>query len=152
MSEREAAAAREVFLWVAIGLVTAVMVFLGAWLGAWLYDRIQARRHAAYLMQRLAMVPPEGSRERGRDLVLSLHGCTACHSTDKAESGPGPSLLGVGARAGTRVPGLSARDYLVLSIVDPDRYVVSGRWVPMRNYDDMSGPDVADIVAYLLTL
>ena len=58
-------------------------------------------------------------------------------------------------RAETRVPGLTAEEYLYESIVDPDAYVVdgfrAGQMLPI--YEDRLSPDQIDaLVTYLLTL
>jgi cytochrome c len=82
--------------------------------------------------------------------------CATCHLV--AEGGPrsslGPNLAGVGERAGTRVEGLAARDYLQQSIVDPYAYVVGGyRGVMYPEYGEhLTDDEVADLVAYLMTL
>ena len=82
-------------------------------------------------------------------------GCRICHSLDPGVTLVGPSFAGVATRAETRVPGLSATDYLKQSIVDPDAYVVegfpAGQMVP--NYLDLlSEEDIDNLVAFLLTL
>jgi len=43
-----------------------------------------------------------------------------------AEIYSGPSFQGISKRAGDRVPGLSAVEYLRQSIVDPSAYMVEG--------------------------
>ena len=65
----------------------------------------------------------------------------------------GPSFQGISERAGDRVPGMSAVDYLRQSIVDPSAYLVEG-------FDDnmaksfrilISEEDIDNLVAFLLT-
>jgi cytochrome c oxidase subunit 2 len=58
--------------------------------------------------------------------IMTQFGCVACHTLTAAGSTGqvGPVLDGIGARAGSRVPGLSAHDYIVQSITDPGAYVV----------------------------
>ena len=60
--------------------------------------------------------------------VFAQFGCSACHTLTAAGATGlvGPNLDGIGARAGTRVPGLSASDYLDQSITDPGAFVVPG--------------------------
>lgn len=53
-------------------------------------------------------------------------GCVTCHSLDEDVNLVGPSMFGLGDRAGVQVPGMSAVDYVRESIVDPDAYVVEG--------------------------
>jgi len=58
--------------------------------------------------------------------LFTRYGCNACHAlTDAGAIGQvGPNLDGIGARAGTRVAGLSAEDYIRQSILDPGAFVV----------------------------
>ena len=78
-----------------------------------------------------------GDPERGREIwdtgggvinQVRQVGCQACHSLDGGESTfPGeraPTWQGISGRAGDRVPGLSAEEYLRESIVDPAAYSV----------------------------
>ena len=67
----------------------------------------------------------------------------------------GPSLAGVGASATTRVPGVSAHDYLHQSIVDPDAYVVDGFAKGQMLRDSaqrLTEEQIQDLVAFLMTL
>ncbi len=72
----------------------------------------------------------------------------------------GPNLDNVGATAGTRVPGLSASDYLHQSIIDPNAFIAPDcplgaclANVMLPNLADILTPDEIDtIVAYLSTL
>jgi cytochrome c551/c552 len=59
-------------------------------------------------------------------VVDSNPGCITCHSLDEDVTLVGPSLFGLGGRAGDQVPGLSATEYLRQAIVDPDAFVVDG--------------------------
>ena len=80
--------------------------------------------------------------------------CSTCHSVPGAEQGWGPVLDGVGAAAGDRVEGRSAEDYLRESIIATRAYDLEG-WDPNMptNYAQiLSEQEVADLVAYLLTL
>lgn len=81
-------------------------------------------------------------------------GCVTCHSLSEGVALVGPSLYAIGTTAGTRVPGLSAEEYLRQSIVEPDAYVVDG-------YSDgvmpawgevLSDAQVDALVEYMLTL
>jgi len=91
----------------------------------------------------------------GRDLG---RGCSACHSLDGSVSaGTGssraPSFQGISERAGDRVPGLSAVEYLRQSIVDPAAYVVEGfeDFMPKTFRLLISEEDIDNLVAFLLT-
>ena len=89
---------------------------------------------------------------RGKD-VFTLY-CAACHSTSPDAVIVGPSLVGVRERAEDRVVGQSAEEYLMLSILRPDDYLVEG-------YEDNMPPDLAKrltgeemdaVLAYIVTL
>lgn len=69
---------------------------------------------------------PEELAQAGQQIFTGdKGGCLTCHGL--GELGPrAPDLEGVGTRAATRVPGLSAEDYLGSSILDPCSYVVEG--------------------------
>jgi len=99
-----------------------------------------------------------GDPERGREIfetgggVLTGDGCIKCHSLDGSEN-VAPTMLGISARAGERVPGLSAVDYLRQSIVDPRAYFVEGFPLPMSTQlrNILSEEDIDALVAFLLT-
>ncbi len=83
--------------------------------------------------------------------------CINCHSTTisgKAPLAVGPGLLGISERAATRVDGETAAQYVEDSIRHPDHYVVKGfNNVMYANFDhDYSAQNIADLVAYVLTL
>jgi len=87
--------------------------------------------------------------------IGSAPGCSVCHSTEPNQAGVGPSLAGVASRAGQRVSGQSAEDYLRQSILNPNAYIVQG-YAPNGMYQDfakvLTDKQVNDLVAYLLTL
>jgi cytochrome c len=107
---------------------------------------------------------PPGDAARGRQL---FHGeqrftsanapvCANCHFV-RAEDGVmlGPNLAGVGAAAGSRVPGQSAEQYLRTTLLDPDAYLVEGyqEGIMYRGYEeDLTQQEISDLIAYLLTL
>lgn len=82
--------------------------------------------------------------------------CAECHGLSAGVASPlGPSLAGVGARAGETVPGLPAADYLREAILSPDAYLSAGfqEGIMPRTYPEtLTDEQVADLVAYLLTL
>ena len=94
--------------------------------------------------------------ETGEALFFSSHaGCSVCHSVTPGIELVGPNFSEIGLRAGTRVPGMSAEEYLRESIVDPDAYVVEGypAGQMLADYEERLAPDEIDaIIAYLLTL
>ena len=75
----------------------------------------------------------------------------------------GPSMIGIADRAGTRVAGQSAEEYLHNSILLPNDYLVpntdtrifaaGGASLMFQQYADyLSDEDVNNLVAYMLTL
>lgn len=52
--------------------------------------------------------------------------CFTCHTVGKSGALRFPDLDGIGARAGDRIAGLSAVDYLAQSLYEPDVYIVPG--------------------------
>lgn len=99
---------------------------------------------------------PEGDPERGQLLFersIEAPACISCHRTDSVNA-IGPGLGGFSERAGTRVEGLSAAEYAFQSIDRPASYLVPGFSNLMYSaYDaNFSAQDVADLIAYLMTL
>ncbi len=96
--------------------------------------------------------PGEGAALFESRVLGGQAGCATCHSLTPDRVLVGPSLAGVGERAGNRVPGLSAEAYLLTSIVEPDAYVVegfdSGR-MPSNWGDVLSDDEIAALVDYL---
>ncbi len=100
----------------------------------------------------------KGDPKRGEQLfnqtVLGQNaGCMTCHSLEPDVTLVGPSLAGIATRAAERVPGMSAEQYLMQSLMEPDAYVVEG--FPsgvMPSYKDLPEQDLADLIAFLLTL
>jgi cytochrome c551/c552 len=61
-------------------------------------------------------------------VVFLTKGCTSCHSLDGVSTTGqiGPNLTGLADRAGDRVEGLGAEDYIRQSVLDPEAFVVDG--------------------------
>ena len=94
---------------------------------------------------------PKGDPERGAQL-FNTAGCVGCHSQKKGERMVGPSFYNLWDIAATRVPGLSAREYLYQSIVDPNAYIVEGYQAGLmqQNYAALLSPQqMADILAWI---
>ncbi len=70
-----------------------------------------------------------------------------------AEIFSGSSFQGISKRAGDRVPGMSAVEYLRQSIVEPSAYVVQGfvDIMPISIGFLPSEEDIDNLVAFLLT-
>jgi len=101
-----------------------------------------------------------GDSASGEDLfnqtvIGSQPGCVTCHSLTPDKVLVGPSLAGIADRAGSRVSGKSAEQYVHESIVNANAFVVDGfpeGVMPARLADELSDQQLADLVAFLLTL
>lgn len=81
--------------------------------------------------------------------------CRVCHSLEPGVVLVGPSFAGIGTRAATRIPGMSARDYLRQSILEPDAYKVPGfedRQMLQNFGEILTDEQIDDLIAFLLTL
>lgn len=101
-----------------------------------------------------------GDPQAGKSLfeqtaIREAPACSTCHSVTPGERRIGPSLAGIAGRAGEGVSGLTASDYLLQSILDPNAYVVEG-FAPGVMYPDfarvLTEDEVKNLIAYLLTL
>ena len=91
-----------------------------------------------------------------KDLYKPEYACATCHTLDGSKSDHGyggPSLLGIATRAGDRVAGLSAEEYIRQSIVDPAAYVTERYGSKMSNVaiQWLTDGEIDDLVAFLLT-
>lgn len=106
---------------------------------------------------------PEGNVDNGPNLYTT-YACGACHGqVDQPGSNlVGPYLGNIGNVAATRVDGLSAEQYLYDSIRDPNAFIVDecptgpcldpSQMASSNFQDRMSLQDMADLIAYYLTL
>jgi cytochrome c551/c552 len=81
-------------------------------------------------------------------------GCITCHSLEPDVVLVGPSHAGLGERAATAVDGMTAEEYLVQSIKEPNAHVTEGytEGIMYQNYaQDLPNAQINDIVAFLLT-
>jgi hypothetical protein len=62
----------------------------------------------------------------GREIMEGKGLCLTCHTIGKSGALRFPDLDGIGARAKTRVPGLSDVDYLAQSLYEPNAFIVPG--------------------------
>lgn len=85
--------------------------------------------------------------------LFSRH-CASCHATEPETVIVGPSLGGIAGRADTRIDGLAAREYIELSILRPDAYLVEGfeDVMPANLGKRLTGDELDALVGYLLTL
>jgi mono/diheme cytochrome c family protein len=80
--------------------------------------------------------------------------CATCHALVPDTIIIGPSLYGVATRAETRVEGLSAEEYIMMSILRPGDYVVEGfNNVMITNFaKELTGEELDALVKFLLTM
>jgi hypothetical protein len=62
----------------------------------------------------------------GREIMEGKGICLTCHTLGKTGALRFPDLGGIGARAASRVPGLSDVEYLAQSLYEPTAFVVPG--------------------------
>ena len=97
--------------------------------------------------------PVEAGRSLFSATVLGTNaGCRICHSLDAGRDLVGPSLAGIGGRAGTVVPGLPAEEYLRQSLLEPDAYVVPGYPAGQMLQVPLTDREVDELVAFMLSL
>jgi mono/diheme cytochrome c family protein len=140
---------------VALPVPVKVSVFALAVMGAYTY-------YANSIPQVESKPPEELSFEGGtvtpQQLVTAgetiFHGkgsCSTCHEIGAVKRGP--DLAGVGARAATRKPGMSAKAYLIESLLHPDAFVVAGFPNIMPHIDkppiSLNRSELAAVVAFL---
>jgi mono/diheme cytochrome c family protein len=79
--------------------------------------------------------------------------CNSCHRLDDQDGAFAPTLGGVSSRAGDRVEGMSAEEYLRQSIIDPEAYKVEGWDQPMpTNFGEiLSEAEINSLIEFLLT-
>lgn len=103
--------------------------------------------------------PQQPDASRGKALFNQAHigkslGCITCHSFSTEVKTVGPSLFGIGVRAGVSKPNMSAKDYLYESITNPDAHIVAG-YEPNIMYtgyaDELSKKNINDLISFLLT-
>lgn len=99
---------------------------------------------------------PPGDAAHGAELfTASTNGappCSTCHTLDESVV-IGPSLMGYGERAATRISDKSAEEYTFESITQPASFLAPGfANVMYTNYAAVFTPqEVADLMAYLLS-
>ena len=100
---------------------------------------------------------PSGDASAGETIFHDGKGsapaCVNCHA---AEAGPfalGPVMTGISERAGSRIEGMSAEDYLHQSILEPGEFIVPGfrPMMPPTYGENLTEQDIEDIIAYLMT-
>ncbi len=95
--------------------------------------------------------------ELGREIVHGKGLCFNCHKIGPEGRGTqGPDLAGVGARAGSRVPGLGDVAYLAQSLYRPDAFIAPGFAAAMTPANEspigLGDEEIRFVVAYLQSL
>jgi cytochrome c oxidase subunit 2 len=88
----------------------------------------------------------------GRKMFIRL-GCGSCHTLGDVGAGGqlAPPLDGLGGRAGSRIPDLSAEEYVRRSMLEPKSFLVEGHLDVMPEYGDrMTDVELDAFVEYLL--
>lgn len=80
--------------------------------------------------------------------------CATCHALVPDTIIIGPSLNGIATRAETRVPGQSAEEYIMMSVLRPGDYVVEGfNNVMITNLaKELTSEEMNALIAFLMTL
>ena len=98
---------------------------------------------------------PAGGATDGPGIFVS-RGCGGCHVIEGLTGAVGiigPEMTGIASRAGTRVAGLSAEEYIRMSVEMPEAFVLEGYDNVMQPLRGMMSDEEFDIlVEYLLTL
>ena len=103
--------------------------------------------------------PPADPVLRGQ-VTIQQYICNSCHILDSLgwAGTTGPSLNGIAERAGERVAGQSAEEYLITSVWQPNSYLIPGYDSQMANFgpdepgtNAMTAEELYSIVAYLCT-
>ena len=97
---------------------------------------------------------PEEFVEAGEAIFNGKGKCNTCHTLDpSAPKGRCPDLSDVGARAATRQPGVSAKDYLIESTYEPHKFLVPGYgnimppvWKPPISLSEL---EIETVIAFL---
>jgi len=80
--------------------------------------------------------------------------CAQCHALVPDTIVIGPSLAGIATRAGTRIEGYTAEEYIEDSILHPKDYVVEGftDTMPTNFGKDLTSEELNGVIAFLMTL
>lgn len=101
---------------------------------------------------------PSGDPVRGSSVFIQpIDGgtsCQSCHAVDSEQSKTGPSLQDYGTLASQRIKQQSAEEYTFRSILRPSEHIVQGysNVMPSNYAQKLSRQEIADLIAYLLTL
>lgn len=120
-------------------LVIAVGLTLAAWL---------------VVVGFMSYEPSAGGIDIAAGSVTFRDRCGACHIVERGiTTHHGPNLYDFGKRAGSRKPNLSAAEYVLESIVDPDAFVHpdNHRGMPKSLAQSMTADEMRNLIAYVLS-
>ena len=141
-----------------LGFVILIVGFYGGIGRLWL---TQSEEHPPPELQITVETDIDTLVGMGETLLKTKGGCLLCHKISEQGNTRGPDLRGIGGRAATRKPGLSAEAYLMESLVEPGAYVVAefataGGASIMPAADrppaDMSPTELKALIAFLQSL
>ena len=97
---------------------------------------------------------PDAVAEIGLAIFNGKGQCAACHTLDtSAPKGRCPDLTDIGVNAANRVPGTDAKTYLIESLYDPGKYLVTGYGKIMpevwKNPIALSKLEIEAVIAFL---
>lgn len=114
----------------------------------------QKEVHPPAAVELAADMKPEDLARVGREIAEGKGLCLTCHTGKLGARCP--DLQGIASRAGDRVPGMSALDYLAQSLYDPDAFVVTGFDPAMDPINkppiDLTDQEILAVIAYLQSL
>ncbi|MDH5507985.1 MAG: c-type cytochrome [Anaerolineae bacterium] len=92
--------------------------------------------------------------QQSKGQSLFIKNCAACHAIAPDVVLVGPSLSGIAERAAGREDGLEARQYLELSILNPEAFTVEGfeSLMPTDLGKKLTTEELNALVEYLMTL
>lgn len=92
----------------------------------------------------------------GKQVMEGKGFCVTCHTIGKSGALRFPDLEGIGARAKTRIPGMSDVDYLAQSLYEPNVFIVPGFNPGMPAVSQppigLTDQEILTVIAYLQSL
>lgn len=99
---------------------------------------------------------PEEMADAGQEIMGGKGTCLGCHTIGADKAGRFPDLGGIGARAGSRKPGMTDVEYLAEALYEPGAYIVAGYTpgMPVINKSPigLSDQEILAVIAYLQSL
>ena len=112
-----------------VPVLVKVAVFALAVMGAYTYYANSIPQIQSKPPEELSLeggnVTPERLVKAGEEILKGKGTCEVCHRIGQKGT-RAPDLAGIGARAAKRKPGMSAKEYIIESLLDPGAYLVEG--------------------------